>query len=323
MEGLEVGVVTEPTAALRAAVEALIERVERTRGHAPLSEHKRMVLARSAWGGGGDAEDPGDDRLDFGIIATAAGGTAPLGYAQASGDRSTREYAVELLVEPATDGNQVAAALTGATVDQVAASGGGALRLWVPRASPTDDDLARRHGFSPERELIQMRCPLPLPAPPNASAGASGGQLPLRSFRPGRDEPAWLVSNNRAFASHPEQGDWDLGTLVEREHEPWFNPAGFLVLEADGRMAGSCWTKVHAHTTPPMGEIYVIGVDPDYHGRGWGRALTRAGLEWLADQGLTVGMLYVDADNRAAVHLYRSMGFTEDHVDRSYLRNVD
>jgi ribosomal protein S18 acetylase RimI-like enzyme len=33
-------------------------------------------------------------------------------------------------------------------------------------------------------------------------------------------------------------------------------------------------------------------------------------------------MLYVDGDNRAAVHLYRSMGFTEDHVDRSYLRTV-
>ena len=50
-------------------------------------------------------------------------------------------------------------------------------------------------------------------------------------------------------------------------------------------------------TDPPMGEIYVIGVDPDFHGRGWGRALTQAGLAWLAGRGLTVGMLYVDADN--------------------------
>lgn len=94
------------------------------------------------------------------------------------------------------------------------------------------------------------------------------------------------------------------------------------MLEADGRMAGSCWTKVHAHADPPMGEIYVIGVDPDFHGRGWGRALTVAGLDWLAARGLKVGMLYVDADNPAALSLYRSLGFVEDHVDRSYVRSV-
>ena len=147
-------------------------------------------------------------------------------------------------------------------------------------------------------------------------------RLPTRPFRPGEDEEAWLVVNNRAFETHPEQGNWDRATLEEREQEPWFDPRGFLVLEAEGRMAGSCWTKVHAHTEPPMGEIYVIAVDPDFHGRGWGRALTRAGLDWLAGRGLSVGMLYVDAANVAAVHLYRSMGFTDDHVDRSYLRKV-
>ena len=107
--------------------------------------------------------------------------------------------------------------------------------------------------------------------------------------------------------------------MAEREQEPWFDPEGFLVLEEDGRVAGSCWTKIHADSSPPMGEIYVIGVDPEFHGRGWGRALTEAGLDWLAGQGLTVGMLYVDAGNLAAVSLYRSMGFVDDHVDRAYV----
>ena len=49
----------------------------------------------------------------------------------------------------------------------------------------------------------------------------------------------------------------------------------------------------------------MIGVDPSRQGDGLGRALTIAGLESLAGRGITVGMLYVDADNEAAVGLYR------------------
>ena len=110
----------------------------------------------------------------------------------------------------------------------------GTVRLWVPQATGSDDAQAGGHGFARERDLIQMRCPLPLPGPRSRSAGTDQ-RLPTRPFRPGVDEEAWLVVNNRAFASHPEQGHWDLATLVEREQEPWFDPEGFLVLEADGR----------------------------------------------------------------------------------------
>jgi predicted N-acetyltransferase YhbS len=33
-----------------------------------------------------------------------------------------------------------------------------------------------------------------------------------------------------------------------------------------------------------MGEIYANAVDPDFHGQGIGGPLTRAGLQWLAEQ---------------------------------------
>jgi mycothiol synthase len=317
MMALELAVADEPTAALRDAVGALAARVEANLAHAPLSEHQQMVLARNSWRPGESA----DGRCAAGITATGADAAALLGYAQVAREHTGGEYAVELLVEPVPErAAGVADALLGAVVIQVAEWGGGTVRLWVPKASGSDSTLADAHGFAPERDLIQMRCPLPLPADPPASTEPPPA---TRAFRPGDDEEAWLVVNNRAFASHPEQGHWDRATLDEREREAWFDPRGFRVLEADGRMAGSCWTKIHSSADPPMGEIYVIGVDPDFHGRGWGRALTRAGLDWLAAEGLSVGMLYVDADNVAAVQLYRSMGFSDDHVDRSFLGTVD
>ena len=315
MDGLGLVVVTEPTPALRHSVDALAARVLAVTGHVPLSEHQRMVLARSSW----DAEGGRwDGHSAFGVVAGRADRVEPVGYSQVSRDPDTGESAVELMVDPGTPRPaEISDALLGAAVDQVAAVGGGTVRLWVPQAGETGDGLAARHRFDRERDLLQMRCRLPLPP---VGDGAPG--LVTRPFRPGRDERAWLATNNRAFASHPEQGHWDLDTLVAREKEDWFDPEGFLVLETDGRMAGFCWTKVHTRTDPPMGEIYVIGVDPDFRGRGWGRALTRAGLDWLAAHGLSVGMLYVDADNRAAVSLYRSLGFVVDHVDRAYVRSV-
>ena len=44
-----------------------------------------------------------------------------------------------------------------------------------------------------------------------------------------------------------------------------------------------------------------------------------AGLQWMAGKGVRLGMLYTTASNTTAVTLYQSLGFTVDHVDRSYL----
>jgi mycothiol synthase len=196
---------------------------------------------------------------------------------------------------------------------------GDGLRVWAHGQLPGAAALADRLGYRVERELWQMRRPLtsPLPGAPVPA------DLSLRSFRPGEDDEAWLALNAAAFAHHPEQGAWTLEDLRLRMAEPWFDPEGFLLLEdADGALAGFHWTKVHPADAegPAAGEVYVVGVAPAQQGRGLGRVLTVAGLQHLRGRGLAQALLYVDADNAAAVRTYQRLGFTRSHVDVQYRR---
>jgi mycothiol synthase len=201
-------------------------------------------------------------------------------------------------------------------VEEVLARAGGALRVWAHGQHPGAVALAARLGFAPVRELWQMRRSLLDPLPePQLPAGVR-----LRAFVPGQDDEEFLRVNNAAFDWHPEQGGWEVGQLRLREAEPWFDPEGFLLAvdEAD-RLLGFHWTKVH--TDPePIGEVYVLGVDPSAQGKRLGAALTLAGLRHLRERGQTRVLLYVEADNAAAVKLYGSLGFTRWQADVLYRR---
>ncbi|WP_157877782.1 GNAT family N-acetyltransferase, partial [Streptomyces kanamyceticus] len=67
-----------------------------------------------------------------------------------------------------------------------------------------------------------------------------------------------------------------------------------------------------------LGEVYVVGVRPGAQGGGLGKALTTTGLRHLAQQGLPTAMLYVDADNKAAVSVYERLGFVTHETDLMY-----
>ena len=124
--------------------------------------------------------------------------------------------------------------------------------------------------------------------------------------------------NAAASASHPEQGRLTAADLHERMAQPWFDPAGLLLVVDDstGAVVAFHWTKVEPGAM--NGEVYVVGVDPAHQGRGLGGPLTALGLAHLARLGLTEVELYVDGDNTAARRTYQRLGFHDAAVHAQY-----
>jgi mycothiol synthase len=311
-----------------AEVHALVGRATAADGTPPLSEHVLLHLPRG-----------GDEQVRN--LLVRGGDGRVVAYAHLDVTDAVEGSSAELVVDPSARGQGLGRALTEAVLAQTP---DGRLRLWAHGDSPEAAALAAALGFRRSRVLLQMRRPLSSPLPEVVLPEG----VRLRTFRPGEDEQAWTELNNRAFADHPDQGGWAVDEVRLRELEPWFDPEGFFLAERDQdgspRLVGFHWTKVHGghgaeephehgdgtvhehehdhphHDHPPIGEVYIVGVDPSEQGRGLGPALTLTGLRSLQARGLADVLLYVDEDNVAAVKTYTRLGFERHATDVLYRR---
>ena len=231
-----------------------------------------------------------------------------VGYAQVA-EAGTADAVAELVVDPPSRRHGHGRALLDAALAE------GARSVWAHGMLPAADALARAAGLEMTRSLHLMKRPL-------TAADAVDPQLPpgfsVRAFAPGRDDETWVRLNAAAFARHPEQGRLTVADLHERMAQPWFDPAGLILVveDATGDVVAFHWTKVEEGSS--SGEVYVVGVDPAHQGRGLGGPVTRLGLAHLARLGLHEVELYVDGDNTAARRTYERLGFTDVAVDGQY-----
>ncbi len=242
---------------------------------------------------------------------------------------------VELVVDPSRRRENIGAQLI-AQVHKRSADSTESPAFWAHGNLDAAQAAAQALGMNATRELLKMsldRSHLETITATEPQANTAQGPVPagyiLVSYpdavaRWGRDEveQQWLRVNNDAFSWHPEQGGWDLGRLHRGMAADWFEPEGvwFLYTDPDktdggeaARMAGFHWTKRHGDG---VGEVYVVGLASSFRGEGLGAPLMHAGLSHLAEAGSSQVILYVEADNQAAVKRYNETGFTvaETHV---------
>ena len=287
-------------------VSQLISDAWRADGTRPLNDHLWLDLREGG-------------RQGFaGVIARDEEHRHILAYCQIS--RGNESWSLDLVVHPhhRYDTMELAPELIRQALEVVSQEGGGHVHWWVFEPNNIHRQLASNAQLRPGRQLLQMRRTLPL----TDDELLELADFATTSFRVGVDEAKWLEVNNAAFASHPEQGGWTKHTIESREQEPWFDADGFRMHWQGDDLAGFCWTKVHPDHQPPLGEIYVIAMNPAFAGQGLGRKMTLAGLHHLASHGLTTAMLYVDGDNASAVNVYHSLGFSAHHSEHAFVGDI-
>jgi mycothiol synthase len=288
------------------AILHLIEETTRIEGHRPVGEHKfaHLAVGASGW---------------VGVLAYDDGRLIGYAHTRWNPVGARPRMATEVVAHPHHHPRVVARQLIEEVRSVLGRAGGGLLYLWVHRVGDATRTLAAGMGLAIQRELAFMVRDLSsrpaAPRPPE--------EVVIRPYRPG-DDGEFLRVNNAAFGDHPENGNWDAAQFTDRRSRDWFDPAGLLMAWRGDRCLGFHWTKWHGHDSDevpahePVGEVYVLAVDPQARGLGLGRVLLAAGLRHLHARGCRQAVLYVDCANAAAVRLYESEGFAHHYREVCY-----
>jgi mycothiol synthase len=213
-------------------------------------------------------------------------------------------WSVEVATHPHYRRRGIATALLGAVRLHVASHGGGRLQHWIHEFTPAVSRLAPAAEIT--RTLLILRRCLDRDLPDVVGA--------VRHFESGTDRDAWLTLTNAAFIGHPENGGWTRQDLDWRVEAAWSDANCWPVVPDGDQLIAGVWTKVVPGST--AGELYIVAVAPHAQGRGLGLRVVGQALRDLARKGCRSAFLYVDANNDAAVALYRKAGFTDGDVHR-------
>lgn len=243
------------------------------------------------------------------------------------------EGELDLVVRPGGRGRGVGAAALGELLRIArdedrgagAAAGPQELRAWAHGENPAAHALLAGAGFEPVRSLLRLALdPARLPAAIDAARPMPEGVRTV-AYDPANPAHAadWVRVNAAAFADHPEQGAVTPADFEALTRENWFDPQDLRLAYASdpaGGLAGYTWIKTVRGEHGVETELYVLGVDPAWHGRGLGAALTGETLRRMREHAPDRITLYVDGGNEQARSIYDRAGFEVDQRSTQWMR---
>jgi len=245
---------------------------------------------------------PGND------LFVAEGGGDIIGYIGVRAELDIRRVVLSFLAHPEHRGEVVVMKLIKKAIIRAKELKARRVHVNVLEGAERVRRLMARIGFRFIRRFLELTLEL------------SNGDVPnknrifprCRHLKHGEEDKLVQIQN-RSFA-----GTWGfnpntLEEIVHRIRLPGCSPEDIILACEGENVIGYCWTRIYAGrdtvTRGDKGRIYMLGVSPDYRGRGIGKEVLLAGLSYLKGNGAGVVELTVDSENKTACALYRSAGF--------------
>lgn len=127
----------------------------------------------------------------------------------------------------------------------------------------------------------------------------------------------WMLKDDLDAVAELEQLSFSIPWSYENLEQGLSNGLDqYLVWEENGMAAGYINFRILAGE----GEIERVAVHPLLRGRGFGRKLMEAMVEYASGQGVRDITLDVRVNNQTAINLYESCGFVKEAVRKDYYR---
>jgi mycothiol synthase len=151
-----------------------------------------------------------------------------------------------------------------------------------------------------------------LPAQQEVEPASMSEGFITHTFVRDQDEELLTHVRNVTFAEHYGSVERTVEEMTYRTKQPDFHASGLFFAFDGDREAGFCYTSRDPREWERRGEtvghIQLLGVMPEYRGRGLGRALLLEGVNYLR-QYVSLVELGVEGKNDTALALYESVGF--------------
>ena len=230
-----------------------------------------------------------------------------LGYIDVTSELHIGRVVLDYWVHPEHRGRNLATQLFHYALRRATELGVKVAHINVPQDNIAVKTLLSRLGFSLIRRFLELRLDITDVRWPDINQAA----LECHYLQRGEEDKLTQIQN-RAFIGSWGYNPNTVEEIIYHTNLSTCSLEDIVLIHEGDKVIGYCWTGIACEggaTSKKEGRIFMLGVGPDYRGKGAAKKVLLAGLAHLKSKSLQAIELTVDSENKVARALYESIGF--------------